>query len=67
MWQPLCNGVGMGAGGFVGNALFLTLESEDFSNNYVRPLFGIAKKSGGVVNIKSLSIHLKKNARIHET
>jgi hypothetical protein len=35
MWQPLCNGIGMGAGGFVGNALFLTFESEEFSNDYI--------------------------------
>jgi hypothetical protein len=53
MWQPLCNGIGMGAGGFVGNALFLTLESEEFSNDYIRPLFGIEKKTGGIINIKS--------------
>ena len=43
----------MGAGGFTSNALFLTLESEEFSNDYIRPFFGIAKKSGGIINIKS--------------
>ncbi len=61
-WQAICNGMGIGIGGFIGNALFLTFESEDFSNNYIRPLFGIEKKSGGLITLKCKSALFRKMA-----
>lgn len=35
-WASTCNSVGQTAGYFLGNVLFLALESADFCNNYIR-------------------------------
>ena len=35
-WASTCNTVGQTAGYFLGNVLFLALESADFCNNYLR-------------------------------
>jgi hypothetical protein len=45
------------AGWFIGNVVFLTLESENFSNNYIRPLFGLPNQTYGVVTLDSKLIH----------
>jgi len=34
-WVATCNTVGQTAGYFVGNVVFLTLESADFCNKYI--------------------------------
>ncbi|RNA05481.1 acetyl-coenzyme A transporter 1 [Brachionus plicatilis] len=42
-WASICNNAGSTAGVLVGNSLFLILESESFSNNYIRPFFGLER------------------------
>ena len=44
-WASTCNTVGQTAGFFLGNVVFLALESADFCNNYLR---SEAKTSGMV-------------------
>lgn len=56
-WGSTCNSVGQTAGWFIGNVIFLTLESADFSNKYVRPLFGLDQSVYGLVPIDSESIY----------
>ena len=51
-WQAICNSVGAGIGGFLGGALFLTLESEKFANQYIRPILGLEQRDRGIVTIK---------------
>jgi len=55
-WGSTCNSVGQTAGWFAGNVIFLTLESADFSNKYVRPMLGLATQTHGVVTIESNGI-----------
>jgi len=50
-WASTCNSVGQTAGYFLGNMVFLALESVDFSNQWVRPLFGLEKADHGVVTL----------------
>lgn len=50
-WASTCNSVGQTAGWFIGNVIFLALESVDFSNNYFRPLFGIAESDIAIVTL----------------
>ncbi len=51
-WQSTCNGVGQTAGYFLGNILFIILESTDFSNKYIRPLLGVQSQPYGIVQLK---------------
>lgn len=44
-----CNSVGQTAGFFLGNVIFLALESEDFCNNYIR----FTPQEGGIVTLAS--------------
>ncbi|KAK3609670.1 hypothetical protein CHS0354_035955 [Potamilus streckersoni] len=48
-WASTCNSVGQTAGYFLGNALFLALESADFCNKYLRS----EPQSEGVVTLAS--------------
>ncbi|CAF0971281.1 unnamed protein product [Brachionus calyciflorus] len=50
-WGSTCNTVGQTAGWFVGNVLFLTIESADFSNKYIRPFLGLEEQSYGICPI----------------
>ena len=52
-WGSTCNSVGQTAGWFAGNVIFLTLESADFSNKYVRHYLGLVDQSYGVITIGS--------------
>jgi len=52
-WASTCNSTGQNAGYFIGNVIFLALESVDFSNKYFRPIFGIAEKDFGIVTLSS--------------
>lgn len=52
-WGSTCNSVGQTAGWFAGNVIFLTLESVDFSNKYIRPILGLETQTYGVVTIDS--------------
>ncbi|CAF0891900.1 unnamed protein product [Brachionus calyciflorus] len=51
-WASTCNSVGQTAGWFVGNVVFLVLQSANFSNNYIRPFFGIEAQQFGIVTIE---------------
>ena len=50
-WASTCNSVGQTAGWFIGNVIFLTIESADFSNKYLRPLLGLETQTYGLVPI----------------
>jgi hypothetical protein len=52
-WSSTCNNTGQTAGWFIGNVLFLVVESADFSNKYFRPLLGLPKQEYGIVPIDS--------------
>ena len=54
-WQSICNSIGMGTGGFLGGALFLTLESEKFANQFVRPALRLEPRNYGIITIRSTS------------
>lgn len=59
-WGSTSNSVGQTAGWFVGNVVFLAIESADFSNNYIRPLFGLDKQTYGIAPIDSNTPNLYK-------
>jgi PAT family acetyl-CoA transporter-like MFS transporter 1 len=44
--------VGGTCGWFIGNVLFLVLESAEFSNTYIRPYVGLDDQNYGLVTIK---------------
>jgi len=50
-WASTCNTVGQTAGYFLGNVVFLALESKDFSNNYLRKFLGLAEQDFGVATL----------------
>ncbi len=39
-------------GVFVSNTLFIIFESTNFSNKYIRPLFGLPVQPHGLINIQ---------------
>jgi PAT family acetyl-CoA transporter-like MFS transporter 1 len=51
-WQSICNGTGQTIGYYVGNTLFILLQSAKFSNNTIRPIFGLPSKKHGVLNME---------------
>lgn len=51
-YASTCNSVGQTAGYFLGNVLFLALESADFCNKYLR----IEPKPTGIVTLASKSV-----------
>jgi PAT family acetyl-CoA transporter-like MFS transporter 1 len=51
-WSSTCESVGGTCGWFIGNILFLVLESSDFSNSYIRPYVGLDSQSYGIVTIQ---------------
>jgi len=55
-WASTCNSVGQTAGWFIGNVVFLTLESADFCNKNIRPLFGYAEQTYGIVTIDKFMV-----------
>lgn len=50
-WGSTCNSVGQTAGWFIGNVIFLTLESADFCNKNIRPYLGLNEQTYGIVTI----------------
>lgn len=48
-----CNSVGQTFGYFIGNVIFLVLQSADVSNKYLRPMFGLATQTDGIVSFES--------------
>lgn len=55
-WASTCNSVGQTAGWFIGNVVFLTLESADFCNKNIRSLFGYAEQTYGIVTIDKFMV-----------
>ena len=51
-YASTCNSVGQTAGYFLGNVLFLALESADFCNKYLR----IEPKDSGIVTLSGIYI-----------
>lgn len=41
------------SGGFIGNAVFILLESEAFCNSNIRPLFNLPIQKTGILDIKT--------------
>ena len=50
-WASTCNSVGQTAGYFLGNVVFLALESKDFANRYVRQTFNLPIQSTGLITL----------------
>ncbi|CAF1293845.1 unnamed protein product [Rotaria sordida] len=50
-WASTCNSVGQTAGYFLANVVFLTLESKDFANRYVRQLLNLELQSTGLITL----------------
>ncbi|CAF4022198.1 unnamed protein product, partial [Rotaria sp. Silwood1] len=46
-----CNSVGQTAGYFLGNVIFLALESKDFTNLYVRQPLNLELQSIGLITL----------------
>ncbi|CAF1057748.1 unnamed protein product [Brachionus calyciflorus] len=51
-WASICNNAGSTSGVLIGNSLFLILESEDFCNRYIRPIFGLPAQEYGLVDLR---------------
>jgi len=64
-WQATCNSVGFVAGGFIGNAVFILLESAEFCNQNIRPLLNLAKQPHGFIDMKSKPRFSIKDLRIY--
>ena len=54
-WGSTCESVGGTAGWFIGNVLFLVIESAEFSNKYIRKHVGLDDQPHGIVPIDSKS------------
>ena len=54
-WQSICNNVGFGAGMFIGNAAFLTFESQNFCNQYIRPLLKLPPQPHGLITYQGFA------------
>jgi hypothetical protein len=50
-WASTCNSVGQTAGYFLGNIVFLALESKDFANRYVRLPLQMEVQSTGLITL----------------
>jgi len=50
-WASTCNTVGQTAGYFLGNTVFLALESKEFSNNWIRHFLNFDPQDYGVVTL----------------
>ncbi len=50
-WASTCNSVGQTAGYFLGNVVFLALESKDFANRYVREPLNMELQSTGLITL----------------
>jgi PAT family acetyl-CoA transporter-like MFS transporter 1 len=52
-WQSISNLTGQTAGFFLGNVSFMVLESQVFSNDYIRPVFGFPRQEHGILDLES--------------
>jgi PAT family acetyl-CoA transporter-like MFS transporter 1 len=50
-WASTCNSVGQTAGFFLGNVVFLSLESKDFANRYVRQPLNMEFQPTGLITL----------------
>jgi PAT family acetyl-CoA transporter-like MFS transporter 1 len=53
-WQSICTSVGQTLGYYVGNTLFVLLQSAKFCNNNLRPFFGLSSQPHGILNMRGL-------------
>jgi len=53
-WASTCNSVGQTAGYFLGNVVFLALESKDFANRYIRQPLQMELQSTGLITLPGL-------------
>lgn len=51
-WASICNNAGATTGVLIGNSLFLVLESSDFCNEYIRPIFRLESQNQGLITLK---------------
>ncbi len=59
-WASTCNSVGQTAGFFLGNAVFLALESTDFANRFVRKPLNLELQSTGLITLPSKMLNSPK-------
>ncbi|CAF0796738.1 unnamed protein product [Brachionus calyciflorus] len=52
-WSSTCESTGGTFGWFTGNVLFLVFESAEFSNKYIRPLFGLDTQAHGILTLET--------------
>ncbi|CAF1314937.1 unnamed protein product [Didymodactylos carnosus] len=52
-WASTCQTVGQTIGIFIGHVLFLTFESIEYSNKYIRKLFSIIEKPSGIISFSN--------------
>lgn len=50
-WASTCNSVGQTAGYFLGNVIFLSLESKDFANRYIRQPLNMELQNTGLITL----------------
>lgn len=50
-WASTCNSVGQTAGYFLGNVVFLALESKEFANRYIRYPLNLPIQSTGLITL----------------
>lgn len=51
--QSTCNTIGQASGMFVSFNVFIILESQNFSNKYIRSFLGLPAQSGGILTMRS--------------
>ncbi|CAF0986295.1 unnamed protein product [Didymodactylos carnosus] len=52
-WQSTCNTVGQASGVFTGMSLLLMLESHNFCNKYIRPIFSFKDQAYGLIKFSN--------------
>lgn len=57
-WQATCNSTGYVCGFFIGNGMFILLESADFCNRILRPIFKLQAQKSGFIDIQSKFLYL---------
>jgi PAT family acetyl-CoA transporter-like MFS transporter 1 len=53
-WQSISTGLGQTIGYYVGNTLFVLLQSAKFCNNNIRPIFSLPSQDRGMLTMESM-------------
>ncbi len=61
-WASTCNSVGQTVGFFLGNVVFLALESTNFANLYVRKPLNLELQSTGLITLPGKMINYPKKS-----